>query len=468
MAKIDKVIVQWFLHRRIKQLESKILFEKDYHPLFLEDKKEQLQKKCQQANQSMQASLIQPMIEAGVTSEDIASLLAHRLQKVRTRYYWKNRALQQWYSRHKEELAQYQVRRSKLHQALLAAETKVRSHFEPSNDLVAANAAYEALQTKKRKVYEEACERHRTKIDLKIKQAIKRHESILSKLEPRLQKFEEKLFQLDTSNSQLEAALPEGVVLKLDKLSMHFGGLKAVDQLSFEVKRGEIFGLIGPNGAGKTTVFNCITRFYKQTSGNVYFRNRYMEPLNLSKLKVHDVIKEGIVRTFQNVELIWELNVIENLLVSVHTQYRSSFFGQLFNSSRLRKEEQIMRQKAMKILADLELSHYAYWYPLGLPYGILKKVELARTLMVNPDLIILDEPAAGLNDIETIALQKTIRKIRDEYNATIFLVEHDMGLVMEVCDTVCAISFGKLLAIGTPKQIQQSPVVREAYLGGEA
>ena len=142
MAKIDKVIVQWFLHRRIKQLESKILFEKDYHPLFLEDKKEQLQKKCQQANQSMQASLIQPMIEAGVTSEDIASLLAHRLQKVRTRYYWKNRALQQWYSRHKEELAQYQVRRSKLHQALLAAETKVRSHFEPRIFLLAENDDY--------------------------------------------------------------------------------------------------------------------------------------------------------------------------------------------------------------------------------------------------------------------------------------------------------------------------------------
>jgi len=126
-----------------------------------------------------------------------------------------------------------------------------------------------------------------------------------------------------------------------------------------------------------------------------------------------------------------------------------------------------MRQKAQDVLADLDLTNYAYFYPFGLPYGILKKVELARTLMANPDLIILDEPAAGLNDAETASLKATIRKIRDDYHATIFLVEHDMGLVMDVCDTVCAISFGKLLAIGTPLEIQQNKTVREAYLGGE-
>jgi branched-chain amino acid transport system ATP-binding protein len=248
---------------------------------------------------------------------------------------------------------------------------------------------------------------------------------------------------------------------------MHFGGLKAVDNLSFTVKQGEIFGLIGPNGAGKTTVFNCITRFYRPTSGDIYYRNRLGVPLDLGKFKVHDVIREGIVRTFQNVELIWELSVIDNLLIAAHTLYRTGFFGQLFNVRRLRAEEAVMRAKAAAILADLGLAAYQEFPVLGLPYGILKKIEFARTLMVEPRLIILDEPAAGLNDAETEQLAVTIRKIRDEYKATIFLVEHDMGLVMNVCDRIAAISFGKLLAIGTPKTIQASPVVREAYLGGE-
>ncbi|PKK97629.1 MAG: ABC transporter ATP-binding protein [Tenericutes bacterium HGW-Tenericutes-2] len=261
--------------------------------------------------------------------------------------------------------------------------------------------------------------------------------------------------------------IDQDTILKLDRLSMHFGGLKAVDELSFSVKKGEIFGLIGPNGAGKTTVFNCITRFYKATSGQIFYRNRLNEPLNLNQFVVHNVIKEGIVRTFQNVELIWELPILENLLVAGHTLYRTGFFGQLFNIRRIRREEMIMRQKALKILSDLDLLAYQYAYPIGLPYGILKKIELARTLMVNPQLIILDEPAAGLNDAETDNLALTIKKIRDEYQATIFLVEHDMGLVMEICDTVCAISFGKKLAIGTPKEIQSSQIVREAYLGGE-
>jgi branched-chain amino acid transport system ATP-binding protein len=275
------------------------------------------------------------------------------------------------------------------------------------------------------------------------------------------------LEQLKKHDKQINDMISEKVILKIDRLSMHFGGLKAVDDLSFEVKKGEIFGLIGPNGAGKTTVFNCITRFYKPTSGNMYFRNHLNEPISLNNYKVHNVIKEGIVRTFQNVELIWELNVIDNLLVAAHTLYRTGFFGQLFSSRKLKREEIVMTQKAMKILVDLELTNYQYMYPLGLPYGILKKVELARTLMVNPKLIILDEPAAGLNDVETEGLANTIRKIRQEYDATIFLVEHDMGLVMEICDTVCAISFGKKLAIGTPKEIQSSKVVRDAYLGGE-
>ncbi|MFH0993383.1 MAG: ATP-binding cassette domain-containing protein, partial [bacterium] len=214
--------------------------------------------------------------------------------------------------------------------------------------------------------------------------------------------------------------------------------------------------------------FNCITRFYRPTSGEMLYRKNPVEVIRLNDYPVHNIIRQGIVRTFQNVELVWELSILDNLLVAAHTMYRTGFFGQLLHTQKLRQEEEVMRAKAFGVLKTLDLLPFTYMIPYGLPYGILKKVELARTLMANPKLIILDEPAAGLNDMETENLASLIKRIRDEYQATIFLVEHDMGLVMDVCDTVCAISFGKMLAIGTPAEIQADKQVRGAYLGEES
>ena len=259
--------------------------------------------------------------------------------------------------------------------------------------------------------------------------------------------------------------LPNNVVLDVKNLCMYFGGVKAVDGLSFQVKKGEIFGLIGPNGAGKTTVFNCITQFYKPTSGELYFENKSGQVVDLNKEKVHDVILQGIVRTFQNVEVIREVSVLDNLLIAGHRQYTSSLATQTLHLPLLKKEEKVVRERALKVLDFMGLTPYKDWYAMGLPYGVLKKIEIARTLMCDPQLIILDEPAAGLNDTETAELAKLIRRIKDEYNCTILLVEHDMGLVMDICDTICAISFGKLLALGTPEVIQNDPAVRTAYLG---
>ncbi len=263
-----------------------------------------------------------------------------------------------------------------------------------------------------------------------------------------------------------QAILEEDILLRLDNLSMHFGGLKAVDQLSFDVLKGEIFGLIGPNGAGKTTVFNCITQFYKPTSGNVFFKESEAV-INLNDYKVHDVINKGIVRTFQNVEVIGELTVVENLLIAAHRQYKTGVFSHMFRSHKLKKEEESIRQKANEILDYLNLSEYKDAFPVGLPYGVLKKIELARTLMADAKLIILDEPAAGLNDQETVELAQVIKDISKKYEVTVFLVEHDMGLVMSICDHICAISFGKKLAYGTPNEIQNNLAVQEAYLGSE-
>jgi len=286
-----------------------------------------------------------------------------------------------------------------------------------------------------------------------------------NKYEGKLKAAKDKMAKAEAALPKTGNTLPNNVVLDVKDLCMYFGGVKAVDGLSFQVKKGEIFGLIGPNGAGKTTVFNCITQFYKPTSGQLYFENKSGQVVDLNKEKVHDVILQGIVRTFQNVEVIREVSVLDNLLIAGHRQYTSSLATQTLHLPLLKKEEKVVRERALKVLDFMGLTPYMNWYAMGLPYGVLKKIEIARTLMCDPQLIILDEPAAGLNDTETAELAKLIRKIKDEYNCTILLVEHDMGLVMDICDTICAISFGKLLALGTPEVIQNDEGVRTAYLG---
>lgn len=262
-----------------------------------------------------------------------------------------------------------------------------------------------------------------------------------------------------------EKVLPKNTVLKIENLSIAFGGLKAVDNLSFDIKENEVFGLIGPNGAGKTTVFNCITQFYKPNSGTIYFKGNDGNVHNLLEKEVHDIIRLGLVRTFQNVELIRELSILDNVLVGAHIDFKASILSQAFRLPKAVKEEKALREEATKILRTLGIEDRKDMLAGGQPYGVRKKVELARALMCRPKLIILDEPAAGLNDTETIQLAKMIRNIRDEFNCSVLLVEHDMRLVMDVCDRICAISFGKFLALGTTKEIQENKDVQAAYLG---
>lgn len=261
--------------------------------------------------------------------------------------------------------------------------------------------------------------------------------------------------------------LNENEVLKIEHLSIQFGGLKAVDDLSFSIRKNEIYGLIGPNGAGKTTVFNCITQFYKPNNGTIEFRLKDGGSTNLVDHKVHEIIRLGLVRTFQNVELIRELSVLDNVMIGAHIDFKASMLEQALKLPRARKEEKALREEAEEILRRLDIYDRKDMLVWGQPYGILKKVELARTLMCRPSLIILDEPAAGLNDVETLQLAQLIRRIRDKFDCSVLLVEHDMRLVMDVCDRICAISFGRFLAEGTAKEIQVNPLVQEAYLGSK-
>ncbi|NLC42345.1 MAG: ABC transporter ATP-binding protein [Erysipelothrix sp.] len=256
-------------------------------------------------------------------------------------------------------------------------------------------------------------------------------------------------------------------VLKVSNLSIAFGGLKAVDNLSFEINSKEIYGLIGPNGAGKTTVFNCITQFYVPDQGTVEFVNNKGELIELNKLATHEIIQHGMVRTFQNVELVPELSVLDNILVGGHIDFKTNFIQQFLQTPKAKQEEALLTKKALDIIEKVGIAHLAYLPAGALPYGVRKKIELARTLMSNPKLIILDEPAAGLNDKETEDFAQLIRDIRDEYECTILLIEHDMGLVMSVCDRITAINFGRFLATGSPYEIQRNEDVITAYLGEE-
>ena len=332
----------------------------------------------------------------------------------------------------------------------------------PQEQLQAKQAAYDRAMAEK----EKSLSALKAQLEQKDQQTLAAFEAKQQgKIKRQTDILKQKQAQLIESDSHAQHNLPEDVVLRLDHLSMTFGGLKAVDDLSFDVRQGEIFGLIGPNGAGKTTVFNCITQFYKPTAGNILYRTREGNVLLLNNYQVHDIITKGIVRTFQNVEVIAELSILDNLLIAAHKQYRSNLLAQMFNTRKVRSEEQVIRERALKVLDYCGLTHLQHLPPVGQPYGVLKRIELARTLMAGAHLIILDEPAAGLNDQETIELTHMIRRIQKDYGVTIFLVEHNMGLVMDLCDHICAISFGKKLAYGTPNDIQNDKQVQEAYLG---
>ena len=311
-------------------------------------------------------------------------------------------------------------------------------------------------------VMESAYTSYKNSLDEKYKRIIYKKDD---KLSARVESIDKKIDRLSRSAARGKNNIPEDTILSVRGLKMYFGGLKAVDDLTFDVKRGEIFGLIGPNGAGKTTVFNCITQFYKPTAGELLFATKEGETISLTDYKVHDIILKGIARTFQNIEVVKEVSVLDNLLIAATRNYTSSLWTQMLHLPRLKREEKIIKARADKVLKYMDLAAYRDRLAWGLPYGVLKRIEIARALMCNPQLIILDEPAAGLNESETNDLAALINKIRVDFGCTVLLVEHDMGLVMNVCDHICAISFGKKLAYGTPAEVQSSKEVQEAYLG---
>jgi len=249
------------------------------------------------------------------------------------------------------------------------------------------------------------------------------------------------------------------VLLSTEELTIQFGGLVAVDQVSFTVRKGETFSIIGPNGSGKTTIFNLISGFYRPTSGRIFFRGE-----RIDGLKPHRIAALGIIRTFQNVRLFKKMTALENALVGHHTKSRSGFFADLLHTGKKRNEEHESSAQAIQLLEMFDLARYRDEKANNLPYGDQRKLEIVRGLAAEPELILLDEPAAGMNPQETEDLIRLIGRIKD-LGVTVVLVEHDMKVVMGISDRILVLDYGKKIAEDVPGVVRNDELVIEAYLG---
>ena len=253
---------------------------------------------------------------------------------------------------------------------------------------------------------------------------------------------------------------PAAPLFSVRGLTKHFDGIKAVDSLSFDVAEGSITGIIGPNGAGKTTVFNIVTGLYRPTAGSVLFRGE-----SITGLRPDRVVRRGIARTFQNIRLFNRRSCLDNVLTPLFQRERCSFLGSLLGTPSTRRLERELREKALGLLQVLGLERFASTQADNLPYGFQRKLEIARALATEPSLLLLDEPAAGMNPEETRSLADLIAEVRERFQVTILLIEHHMDLVMNICSPIVVMNFGALLARGTPDEVRADPAVVAAYLG---
>ena len=277
-----------------------------------------------------------------------------------------------------------------------------------------------------------------------------------------MNEYSRKMIKVPTMNLLREEDIDKLPVLDVRNLGIDFGGLTAVDSFNITIGPTEISGLIGPNGAGKTTIFNLLTGVYQPTRGSVLING-----IDIKGMPTHKVNKLGIARTFQNIRLFSDMTALDNVKVGMHNSVKCSFLSSLLHLPGYKAAEEAANLKAMELLAFMGLEDVANVKAGSLPYGVQRRLEIVRALATDPSIILLDEPAAGMNPSETAELMHQIRRIRDTFHIAIFLIEHDMNLVMNVCEAIAVVNYGRLIAKGTPEEIRSNPAVIEAYLGKE-
>ena len=277
-----------------------------------------------------------------------------------------------------------------------------------------------------------------------------------------MNEYSKKMIKVPTMNLFREQDKDKQPVLDVCNLGIDFGGLTAVDGFNITIGPTEISGLIGPNGAGKTTIFNLLTGVYQPTRGSVLING-----IDIKGMPTHKVNRLGIARTFQNIRLFTDMTALDNVKVGMHHAIKCSFLSSLLHLPSYYKAEKKANEKAMELLDFMGLADVADVKAGSLPYGVQRRLEIVRALATNPSIILLDEPAAGMNPSETTELMHQIRRIRDTFHIAIFLIEHDMNLVMNVCEAIAVVNYGRLIAKGTPDEIRANPAVIEAYLGKE-
>ena len=269
-----------------------------------------------------------------------------------------------------------------------------------------------------------------------------------------------KLVPIPSDSLIPERDINKAPILECINLGITFGGLKAVEDFNLTIGRTEIAGLIGPNGAGKTTVFNLLTKVYQPTKGTILLDG--MDTHGMDTIKVN---RAGIARTFQNIRLFQDLSVVDNVKTAMDNQMHYNMWEGIFRLPRYWREERTAHERALELLSLFHMEELAKVRAGSLPYGAQRRLEIVRALATNPSLLLLDEPAAGMNPSETAELMENIRKIRDTFQIAVMLIEHDMNLVMNICEGICVLNFGRLIAKGSPEDIQANPAVIEAYLG---
>ena len=269
-----------------------------------------------------------------------------------------------------------------------------------------------------------------------------------------------RLVDIPSPNKIPERDMDKSPILEATHLGIDFGGLTAVDDFNMAIGRTEIAGLIGPNGAGKTTVFNLLTKVYQPTRGTIL-----LDGVDTAHMNTTHVNKAGIARTFQNIRLFDKLSVEDNVKIGLHNSTNYGMWSGIFRLPKYWREERIAHERAMELLSIFDMQDQANAQAGSLPYGAQRRLEIVRALATNPSLLLLDEPAAGMNPKETAELMDNIRKIRDTFHIAVLLIEHDMNLVMGICEGIAVLNFGKIIAKGTPQEIQSNPEVVEAYLG---